>query len=582
MSKPPADTPDAGDMPEVALRVISNLYETVADGAPYEPMFFAMDEVIEQLLTDPHDSKTTNRWSPMFAPHFHRAAHVFDIMSRKETATPLSFVDQRHAPTAVVDPEGRLVATNMGFDAIMTEPRVDGLSSLFATPADRTRFATLAKANRPDAQAILNLVLPGKDQPQSFLAGQTGQLEYENGAGPSLYLTLIQPRWTEKTGELLKQAFGLTGAEVDTMRLFLECGSIKGVAARRRRSIRTVRTQLSRVFAQMGISGQTELALFLATLSGMEPVNATLSNGPVAEAPRSDRVVARKFALAGHAVEVYEYGAPKGHPVLLLQSSHPPELTVGLRRALFSAGVRIIAPLKPGSGNSVSINGIPGPEDMTPLYAELVDQLKLDKVIVAGQASGGLYALSFATAYPARTHAVALIDTGLPFADRAEMMQLHTSIRRTLVPARYIPELLYLPHKLVAANFQRSARGEESVVDYFFNGSPHDQALTRTHRWAYDVTRRIISYSFDDTTRLVQDVTRWANDWTPTLSAVAAEHRLRFIHGAQNTMFKADKITRFVEPYPNVDHRILLGGQLAIFEQPETFSTALRELGSSM
>ncbi len=582
MSKPTADRSDTGDMPEVALRVISNLYETVADGAPYEPMFFAMDAVIEQLFTDPHDGKTTSRWSPMFAPHFHRAAHVFDIMSRKETATPLSFVDQRHAPTAVVDPECRIIATNMGFDAIMTEPWADGLSPLFATPADRTRFAALAKANRPDAQAILNLVLPGKDQPQSFLAGQASQLEHENEAGAPLYLTLIQPRWTEKTGKLLQQAFGLTGAEVDTMRLFLECGSIKGVASRRRRSIRTVRTQLSRVFAQMGISGQTELALFLATLSGMEPLSDTLANGPVAKGPRSDRLVAHKFTLAGHAVEVYDYGAPNGHPVLLLQSSHPPELTADLRRALFREGLRIIAPLKPGSGNSVSIPGMPGPEEMTQLYEELLDRLKLDKVIVAGQASGGLYALNFTKAYPARIHAVALIDTGVPFADRAEMMQLHTSIRRTLVPARYFPELLYLPHKLVAANFQRSARGEESVVDYFFNGSPHDQALTRTDRWAYDVTRRIISYSFDDTTRLVQDVTRWANDWTPALSAVAAGHRLRFIHGAQNTMFKADKITRFVEPYPNVDHRILAGGQLAVFEQPETFSTALGELGTSM
>lgn len=577
MAKPPADIQN---MPEVSLRVISNLYEAVAEGAPYEPMFFAMDEVIELFLTDPKDGEATQLWSPMFTPHFDRAALIFDMMSRTEIVTPLSFVEQRRAPTAIFDLDCRLIAANTVFDALMTEPWTDGLSPLFATPDDRTRFNALALANQRSAQAIVNLVLPGTDQSQSFLAGRASQLEQKSSTGPFVFLTLIQPRWSEKVGELLQQAFGLTGAEIDAMRLFVECGSIKGVAHRRRRSIRTVRTQLSRVFAQMEISGQTELALFLATLSGMEPVNDASSKNAQEDGPRSDAIVTRQIKLAGSVVEFYQYGVPQGHPVLLLQSSHPPELTSGLRRALFSAGLHIIAPLKPGSGDSALIKGNPGPDGMAPLYAELLDKLKLDKVIVAGQASGGLYALAFAKAYPDRTHAVSLIDTGVPFADRYEMMQLPTMIRRTMVPARYFPELLYLPHKLVAANFRRSAGGEKSVIDYFFGGSPHDQTLTRTNRDAYDVTHRIISYSFDDTTRLVQDVTRWASDWSPILSAVAAQHRLRFIHGARNTMFQADKIVSFAEPHPNVDHRILLGGQLAIFEDPDTFSTALSELGN--
>jgi len=578
MPKDPRVPPAKSDLPEIAIRVISSLYDTVAEGAPYEPMFFAMDEVIMQLLTDENHSDVKAELVPMFAPHFDRAAHVFDIMSRSEADTPLNFVEQQHVPTAVLDQFGRLVATNSGFDEIVTVARPEGMFPFFASPSDASRFSALAQANQPQAQSIINFSLLDHDEPQSFLAGQVPHLVREDNDSALLYIMLIKPRWTDKTGHLLQQAFGLTGAEVETMKSFVECGSVKGIAERRGRSIRTVRTQLSRVFAQMGISGQTELALFLATLSGMEPIRHTPIRAPECSDTSADRIVSSQMNLGGHQIEVYEYGAPDGLPVLLMQSSHPPELTVPLRSALFHAGLRIIAPLKPGSGKSEHIAGNPGPVEMAGTYAALLRQKRLDKVIVAGQASGGLYALAFARAYPAATHAVALIDTGVPFADRAEMMQLPRVIRRTMVPARYFPEVLYLPHKLVAANFHRSARGEESVVDYFFNGSKHDQELTRTDRSAYDVTRRIISYSFDDTVRLVQDVTRWANDWTADLTAVTGRQRLRFIQGQKNLMYRADKIADFVVDKPNTDLVRLAGGQLAVFEDPDGFVTALSGL----
>jgi len=211
-----------------------------------------------------------------------------------------------------------------------------------------------------------------------------------------------------------------------------------------------------------------------------------------------------------------------------------------------------------------------------------LDGVGLKRAVVAGQASGGLYALAFAQKFPGLCQGVCLIDTGVPFTDKGDLMRLPNSIRRTMLPARYFPEVLYLPHRLVAANFRRSRRGEASVIDYFFNGSPADQMLTRSDQASFAVTRAIISYSFDDTDRLVQDVARWANDWTDTLLEVAAKHRVRFIHGAQNTMFKADKIEDFVDRHPNVDHRILPGGQLAIFQEPDAFSTALGELGSTV
>lgn len=580
---PPAEDSNDRDLPEGAMNVISSLYETVIEGAPYEPMFFAMDSVINELLTDTDPDQSLAGLAPLFSPHFDRAAHVFDIMSRNETQTPLNFVEQQRHPAVVVAPSGQIVASNRRFDALPSAPWTDGLGPLFATPADETQFATLAQANDPAGQAILSLSLPGDDRLVSVLAGRVpGETAGRDGA-PLLYILVIQPRWTEKTGALLQKAYGLTGAEIETLESFVACGSVKGIADRRMRSIRTVRTQLSRIFSQMGIAGQTELALFLATLSGMEPVTHTPIRGPETEGSKTERLVSHVATIYGTRIEYLTYGAPTGKPVLLLQSSHPPELTQVLRSALYAAGLRLIAPLKPGSGLSDAITGRPGPEALVPLYAALLDSLKIDRVVLAGQASGGLYALAFAKDFADRVASLCLIDTGVPFRNRKELTALPKVMRRTMVPARYFPDLLYLPHRLVAANFHRSPRGEESVVDYFFTGSPIDQEMTRTDRSAYDVTRRIIAYSFDDTDRLVEDISRWASDWSDLLEVVAESHPVRFVHGAENTMFREERIADFVAARPLASLSAIEGaGQLAVFADPVRLASALAELAEHL
>ena len=579
MDQTPPKSAKTGMMPETALQVISSLYDTVTEGASYEPMFFAMDGIIDDLLADTNPDQSVSSWATTFLPHFDRAGHVFDIMSRHETQTPLNFVEQQRNPAAVISRSGKIIVTNRRWDVLET-PTVDAdLSALFATPADATRFSSLAMANDVAAQAIIGLNLPGENEVVSALAGHVDGDAASPEGGPLLYVMLIKPRWTEKTGQLLQEAFSLTHAEIETLESFIACGSVKGIAERRGRSIRTVRTQLSRVFSQMGITGQTELALFLATLSGMEPAAYKPIRGPQAEESRAERIVSQVVTLQGKRVEYIEYGATAGQPILLLQSTHPPELTLALRRALYHAGLRVIAPLKPGSGQSETIKGRPGPEAMAPTYAALMDLLGLKQAVVAGQASGGLYALEFARAFPDRVSSVCLVDTGVPFRDRADITALPKGIRRTMAPARYFPNILYLPHRLVAANFRRSARGEASVVDYFFSESPIDQQLTRTDRAAYDLTRRIISHSFDDSDRLVEDVSRWASDWSGLLAGVCGTHSIYFVHGTENTMFLHERIEDFVVTQPNAELVSLEGtAQLSIFEQPEKLVDTLAAL----
>ncbi len=570
-------------LPGDAFRVISRLYDSVTPGGTYEPMFLAMDDFIDATLHDAATDKLSAPIDPEFLTHFDRASEIFDKLSSDDVQTPLSYVEARLAPTAIATRSGRLVAQNTRFDQNFNSGSNADVSLVqcFATPADEQRFHDLICANHIDAKALVNIFGPDSGKQISLLASLVPDLAGAAENGVLVSLMMIQPQWSDDTAILLRDSFCLTPAEIETLQSFVALGSVKGIADARKRSIRTVRTQLSRIFAQMGVSSQTELALFLAALGNAQTRDANEAMEVTYHDTLDSGILRHVIKIAGFDTDVLEYGDRSGFPVLLLQSTHPPALTKQLRDALAVANLRIVAPLKPGSGKSMLLAESPNPELMASRYAAILDHLKIHRAVVAGQASGGLYALAFARQFPNLCKGVCLIDTGVPFLTRADLMHQPNSIRRTMVAARYFPKVLNLPHRLVAANFRRSHRGERSVVEYFFSGSPIDQALTRTQKDAYAVTRDIIGYSFDDIDGLVNDVVRWASNWQESLDAVVAQTPLCFVHGAENTMFLAEPVQAFAELHHLCSAVVIPNqGQLAVFQEPATLAKALISLST--
>ncbi|MEO1039602.1 MAG: hypothetical protein AAFX09_08650 [Pseudomonadota bacterium] len=74
-------------------------------------------------------------------------------------------------------------------------------------------------------------------------------------------------RWPSHLDRLLERGFGLTPAEVEIMRGVFEHSSIEALAEFRRRTVRTVRTQLSAIYAKTGLRSQADIVRFVAKLS---------------------------------------------------------------------------------------------------------------------------------------------------------------------------------------------------------------------------------------------------------------------------------------------------------------------------
>lgn len=565
-----------------AAEVLGGLYETLIDNTRFEGMAQAMDSFIDTAGSTIETG--TAEWRQMFREHFARVGQFLDDPADRFSESPIIYVDRQIVPAAIINRSLKIVAANDLLIELLGEGQ-ESVAELLATPSDRRRLEQLFQANDESTSVMISIEVPGSRSPFFVIASLVELADTASGSGALVSFRLAKATWNPGLVPLLMDAYGLTHAETEVLQGLIEHGTVSEVAETRGRSVRTVRTQLTQVFGKLGLKGQTELALFLATLSqllskGKQPSDVGLNwsrNTPGdlehAQAP-----------FCGRQLAYVRYGRPGGLPVLFCHSTSPPDMTPDFRRTCREMGLRVVGVHKPGSGGASPRPTNHGPEELSADFQHILDLEGISQAVIAGHCSGGLYALRLAADIADRAMGVVLVDTGLPFEGRAELTALPKTARRTFLPARYIPDVLLVPHRIVAANFNRSKDGEARVVDYFFEDSDVDRDLVRTDRTFYEITRRVISYSFEDVPRLVSDVCRWARDWDKLLHL--GDHKpMVFVHGRENNIFAASKIEAFAATRPMVSCLIAEGGgQLQVYQNPARFAEAchrISEIASS-
>ncbi|MGB3456738.1 MAG: alpha/beta fold hydrolase [Litorimonas sp.] len=559
-----------------AADVLNGLYEAIADNTRFETMFKAMDDFLD---ADPVDLELKGAdWKNVFRTHFSRVSHYMENDTENGLESPIVHVDRQLVPAAVLNRSLDIVASNSMFDSLNASGQTN-IAETISTPKGRRELEKLFVDNGDPEQILLSLLVDGEARPVFIVAKRENLCHVSGQSGAYVSIRAAKAVWNDDMAPLLETAYDLTSAEVEVVRGLIETGSVEKVSRLRKRSVRTVRTQLTNVFAKLGLSTQTELTLFLATLTQMIGKDRRAAGGDTDDASMvPDGTTMKTVNADGQVVSYLTYGSPEGRPVLMIQPSVPPSQTRDLRDIFVRKGLRMIVPFKPGSGATDARSPEHGPEQLAKDYLAILNQENVKSVTVAGQASGGLYALEFAARYRDRVEGVVLVDTGVPFKGRKELMKLPSTARRTFLPARYIPDILLVPHKIIASNFRRSLAGEARVVDYFFADSDADTRLVRTDRRYYDITKRIIAYSFEDIGRLVADVCRWAQDWSHLFIRLS-DLPIVFLHGSANTLFSLERVTDVARRNENMSVVSVEGeGQLQLYRQPEMFVTAVEAI----
>jgi len=145
-----------------------------------------------------------------------------------------------------------------------------------------------------------------------------------------------------------------------------------------------------------------------------------------------------------------------------------------LARALLgnAKGYRVVAVSRPGYLDTPLYIG-PTPEEQADLYAQLLDTLGLDKVVVAAVSAGGVSALQFALRHPDRCRALILVSCCTGRLETPPEIQSRMKVMNLL---SRIPGLAALMRWKIGRNWDETAR--RSVAD------PQVRARTLAHAQA--------------------------------------------------------------------------------------------------
>lgn len=369
----------------VDMDLIAASYRSLTDPSGFDEMVQAWNRKL--ALIDSSDDWTERQLDrQMFA-------HLTRLASLAETALPLTddpirdAVERSRVATMVQTPEGRIVATNEAATQIFgaTAGALDDLNWLHqSSVADLVALRRSVAANGNRQRVILRLagpIVPHNDAAGIRLVEACALTTPSADTGFIMITSLALP-WTPAVGETLAEAFGYTDAELDVLRLFYQSRDLQQVAAARKVSVKTVRTQFKTIQAKTESHSQANLLHMIAAVCARVEADGRGEELGWSAPYGTEKILLRKN---GKRLAYTVIGPASGRALLWV---HGPAFNGILPQRLIDqvigAGVRIIFPCRPGYGNSDHDPAVPVAEDQADALAELASALGLRDCVAVG------------------------------------------------------------------------------------------------------------------------------------------------------------------------------------------------------
>ena len=227
----------------------------------------------------------------------------------------------------------------------------------------------------------------------------------------------------------------------------------------------------------------------------------------------------------GRALAYCEYGDPHGKPLFYLHglpgSRIDPRVTAD---EMGSAGVRLIAPDRPGMGRSDPVRGKRTYRGWAQDVAHLADGLGIERFAVVGYSAGGPYALAVGAELPDRVERLGLVSSVATSEMPGYRKKVAPTDRAMTFLSRYAP---WLAHFLLGQALAGSRKNPEKFgkqLDKDFPAPP-DRALLD------DGLRPMVADLFRECGRngpagIVEDFAVWARPSSIRFDAITAPTRL--------------------------------------------------------
>ena len=268
----------------------------------------------------------------------------------------------------------------------------------------------------------------------------------------------------------------------------------------------------------------------------------------------------------GRRLQYLDLGDPTGHPLFFFHGAPASRLNVAMLDApLAAAGIRVIAPDRPGYGGS-SLQPKRTLAKWPADVAELADALGIDEFVVAGHSSGGPYAIVCAATLTNRAHTLLVMsgvtDMGWPQAWQGFVESEQGVMRMTDLEAA------------VELCSRRFGADGSTFLGAGFQLPVADQALFADPNAATAVMQNLAEAFKQGIRGYVQDVLIQGKAWTFDPSRIVC--RTHIVHGEGDTLVPVAHSRHTADVIPGATFRLVPGhGHLTIVTELPALASAL-------
>lgn len=393
----------------------------------------------------------------------------------------------------------------------------------------------------------------------------------ERDEEPPLALVIsTELAWPEGFETTVRDAFGLTGAEVEIVQGITLGLPVREIAAARGRSQETVRTQLRSILSKTETHSQSELVRVVLGLMDVATLPSTHVDVAARRSANPRQVEFRALRLPdGRRLDYIEFGDPEGRPVLYMH------LDYGLIRwprsaekAAMARRLRIVVPVRAGYGGS---SPLPASVDRTLVcsqdYAAALDHLGIRRVTVVALGADLRFALMLSALRPGMVAGIVGCGAQLPLRTAAQYERMDKWQRFILANARYAPKVLPF---LVKAGFSLARKlGKDRFLEQVNSGSPADIDTfsdPEVREAILNGSRVTLSDDFSAHEAFTQEAISSESDWSTLLENVAVPVVL--LQGDQDPQTPMLTVRELMPDFPQLEvHFLPFNGQLVFFRE---------------
>ena len=549
-------TSDARDQ---TLKLVSAAYGVAIKPERFDELLAAWDDWFDTVVEN--SDKAFEEISPVFDDALSASSHLDGAIA------PPPF-DQSPVPTVLLDASGEILAINRPALSLFQNEGID--------PARIIAQRSPIGDRQPNGN-YQTFRLAGGSTHRSYLAvstdaGESMQRTYPD-AQSALFLSLLD--WNREFEDELSKQLSLSAAELRVARGLLEGRTAQEISGDLGRSLATIRSHIKALLKKTGARRQTELVQFLTMIRQMSDVEPKRPRLPVTADFEEVLLSGPKGVL-----QIMRYGS--GRPMLYFTTSSRPEETASFREAVSKAGFEVIAPVRPGFGQSEPV-AEDASQSILEDWLDMLLALSGPAPVLVGHREGGILAARAAQRIISQGGSVAglaLLSTGAPVKDIGKFKNAPDSIRRSFLSAHVAVPALRLGYKTAARIFRANKVGQNQLIRFFHKDSPADRRKLKDPEFR-EITRNLLDYCFENTDQIVRDVACWGNDWTDALEASIENMPVVFVHGSEHVFQRLEDIEVLKAGRANPSLQVIEGaGQLAIYEDPSSVAIALRKLVS--